>query len=240
MSTNQHIVLVVGKPGDGKTHSLRYIDDPKSLALFNCDRKATPYKNKFALDLDVQEPKDMLAYIDQCEDKDNIKTIVIDTITYLMRTFKVRHIDESSDSRASWGDYQKFYNKLMDKIKSGSKNYVVFAHIADVYSEENECTSSEVVLQGAIGKLGITGDYTTVVESISKPINKRLMRMQNDLMTITPQQENLGVKYLFLTRRMKGHFSSLARSASDLWEDDELYIDNDIQNVLNKLNEYYK
>jgi hypothetical protein len=117
---------------------------------------------------------------------------------------------------------------------------VVFAHIADVYSEENECTSSEVVLQGAIGKLGITGDYTTVVESISKPINKRLMRMQNDLMTITPQQENLGVKYLFLTRRMKGHFSSLARSASDLWEDDELYIDNDIQNVLNKLNEYYK
>ena len=58
-------------------------------------------------------------------------------------------------------------------------------------------------------------------------------------MKITPKEEAIGVKYMFLTLRMKGHLSSLARSADDLWEDDELYIDNDIQSVINKLQGYY-
>ena len=236
---NQHIVLIVGKYSNGKTRSLKDLKDPKSVALFNCDRKATPYKNNFALDLDINDPLDMLDYMDQCESNPDIKTIVIDTITYLMRTFKIRYIDESADSRSAWGDYQKFYNKLIDKIKGGTKNYIVIAHVQDVQNEESGSTESQVVMQGQVGKQGISGDFTTVLEAVSKPVNKRLKGFENSLMKITPKEEAIGVKYLFLTIRMKGHLSSLARSADDLWEDDELYIDNDIQSVIDKLGNYY-
>ena len=237
--SNKHIVLIVAKPSSGKTYSLRSLKNPKSVALFNCDRKSTPFKNDFSVDLDIGNPKDILDYIDQCESNPNIKTIVLDTVTYLMRTFKIKFIDESSDSRSAWGDYQKFYNKLMDKIKGGKKNYIVMAHITDVYNEEDEVYESQVVMQGAIAKLGIQGDYATVLEAISKPVNKKLKGLENDLMKITDQEELIGIKYLFLTRRMKGHLSTMARSASDLWDMKELYIDNNIQNVIDRLEEYY-
>jgi len=157
-----------------------------------------------------------------------------------MNTFRSLYIDEAADTRAAWMDYGKFLTKLMGKIKAGTKNYIVMAHCGDENNEEDGTVESKVLIQGAIGKAGLSGHFTTVLEAISKPVNKRLKGMQNELMIITAKEDMIGIKYLFLTRAMKGHLSSLARSADDLWEDDELYIDNSIQNVINRLQEYYK
>ena len=126
----------------------------------------------------------------------------------------------------------------MLKLKASKKNIIVLAHAETEVNEDSGETISKLVLQGSIGKAPI-GDYTTVLEATSMTINKKLKGMQNDLMKLTEWELEDGIKYLFVTRRTKRNPISLARSASDLWERNELYIDNSIQNVIERLEEYY-
>ena len=99
--TNKKIVLIVGRPCVGKSYSLKDLKDPKSVAYFGADCKELPFKAKFAVNKDITDPNVLLDYIDACEEKPSIKTIVIDTITNLMKTFKVVTIDTASDTRAA-------------------------------------------------------------------------------------------------------------------------------------------
>jgi len=89
MSTNNHVFMIVGGVSQGKSYSLKFMDDPSKLVLLNGDIKKTPFKNKFTIDLDINDPLDVLDYIDQCEENSGIETVAIDTITYLMRRLEV-------------------------------------------------------------------------------------------------------------------------------------------------------
>jgi hypothetical protein len=240
--SNNNIVLIVGKPSTGKSTSARCMDNPSGIVNLNCDMKRTPFKNKYALDIDINDPEELINgsnILAQCEGEDTVHTILLDTITYLMRSYKTMYIDEAHDGRAAWGNYQKYYNKLIHAIKTGNKNYVIMAHIADSYNDKEMVTESNVVLQGAVGRLGMEGDFTTIVEAVSKPVTKKLLDMQHDLFQITEREQLDGIKYMFVTRRVKEHPTTKARSASDLWKDEEVYIDNNIQFLVNRINDYY-
>ena len=68
---------------------------------------------------------------------------------------------------------------------------------------------------------------------------KDLEAYKSSLLTITPEEEALGYKYVFQTKLTKDTVNERLRGPMGLWETKETFIDNNIQIVLNRLHEYY-
>lgn len=58
-------------------------------------------------------------------------------------------------------------------------------------------------------------------------------------MTITPEEEALGFKYVFQTKLTKDTVNERLRGPLGLLDMKETFIDNNAQNVINRLKEYY-
>ena len=89
-----------------------------------------------------------------------------------------------------------------------------------------------------MGKVGVEADFTTILSTKQMPV-KVLEKYQNPLLTITDAEREDGVKYVFQTRITKETAGEKMRSAMGLWNRGELYIDNDLALVFNRLNEFY-
>ena len=56
---------------------------------------------------------------------------------------------------------------------------------------------------------------------------------------LTPEDEANGFKYVFQTRLTKETVNERIRSPMGMWDIKETYIDNNLQNVINRLHKYY-
>ena len=65
-------------------------------------------------------------------------------------------------------------------------------------------------------------------------------KYKNKYLTITPDDETLGFKYVFQTRLTKESVHERIRGPIGMWSIDETFIDNNAQYLLDKLHEYYK
>ena len=86
--------------------------------------------------------------------------------------------------------------------------------------------------------MGVEADFTTILSCKQMPV-KTLEKFPNALLNITDEEREDGVKYVFQTRITKDSAGEKMRSAMGLWNRDELYIDNDLQLVFNRLKEFY-
>lgn len=68
---------------------------------------------------------------------------------------------------------------------------------------------------------------------------KKLEGFENDLLHITDEEREDGFKYVFVTRVTKESVGEKMRSAIGLWSRKELYIDNCLDQVFNRLKQYY-
>lgn len=239
MAENKNVVLIMGQPNTGKTTSLYFLDNPEKYVYLNTDMKETPFRSKFAVNIGIEDPVDILGYIDEVEDNPDIQGIVIDTLSFMMDMFETQYISEAADSRKMWGEYAQFYKKFIHKIKSGTKDYIILAHEDTFLNEKTNQLESKVPVKGAVGKIGVEADFTTILSSKTVEI-KRLQGHENSLLNITPDEEADGSKRVFVTRISKEFAGGKMRSAMGLWDRSELFIDNNIQQVLDRLKDYYK
>lgn len=240
---NKNIVLVMGKPTTGKTTSLMNMPNQDQMVLMNADLKALPFKSKFKV-VDIADPKIILDAIQQIEDSDVITGGILDTITLLMNQFERQYVATHRnakgvlDTMGGWGEYSKFYGAFMQAIKAGKKNYAVMAHAADEMNEKEMMVETKVPVKGAVGKIGVEADFTTVIATKRVSVAS-LSGWENDLLTITPEEEEDGFKYVFQTRIDASNLGEKMRSALGLWDRKEKFINNDLNLVFNRLNEYY-
>lgn len=68
---------------------------------------------------------------------------------------------------------------------------------------------------------------------------KQLKDYKNSLLVITPEEEALGYKYVFQTRLTKETVNERIRGPLSMWTQQETFIDNNLQNVIDKLQNYY-
>lgn len=240
MAQNKNIVLVMGPPNTGKTTSLRNLDQ-KSMVYLNTDLKETPFRDRFMASVEISESTDILDFIAQIEENPDVKGGVLDTITFLMSMYERQHVTPHAGTKkgqSAWGDYGNFYREFIHAIKSGSKDYVILAHQATELNEDSMQKETFVPIKGAVGKTGVEADFTTIISSMQVPV-KKLEGIENDLLVITDQEKEDGLKYVFCTRTTKETTGHKMRSAMGLWNRNELYIDNDMEKVFNRLKEYY-
>jgi hypothetical protein len=242
---NKRVVLIAAPPSTGKTHSLFKMAKDGGVAYLNTDLKDPPFRiPKGGMKrLEITEPWMAHHAIEDLEENyPEVYTVILDTITFLMNQYETQYvIGDERGHGAAWGEYAQFYNQVMHAIKSSAKNYIILAHTSTSYNEKELANETKVPIKGSVGKIGPEADYNIILSSrkISTKELKPYLTKDNKLLTLTEREKRLGFKYVFQTDLTKESLDLKIRSPMGLWEEEELFIDNDIALVTQRVTEYY-
>lgn len=237
---NNNLILITGKTATGKSACLRNLHDPENVAYMCCENnKALPFSAKFQ-SVTIEKPMEVYQSFEELEPMTNIHSIAIDSLSFLMDMYETQFVLNASDTFDAWSNYAQYFKVLMQKyITASTKNIIITAHTADIYNEAELVNQTRVKVKGQLMDRGIESFFTNVISTKVLPVVK-LEEYQNDLLTITPREKGLGYKYVFQTQLTKETINESIRAPLGMWKDEETFIDNDIQLVLDRLHQYYK
>lgn len=237
--TNDNLVLISGESSAGKSQSLSGLIPSDGVMYLNTESgKRLPFKDNFKR-FTITDPMQVFEGFDHAETVPEIHTIVVDSATYLLDMYESMYVRTAVDSRGAWGDFQAFWKELMQvKVAQSTKNVIFTAHTLAEFNEAQGVMEVKVPVKGALKNNGIESYFSSVISAKSMPLVS-LEAYTNDLLTITEEEEMLGYKYVFQTRKTKATVGERIRNPIDLFSIQETFIDNNIQLVMNRLNSYY-
>jgi len=239
---NNHLVLVSGKSSSGKSASLMAMDKPEGVMYLNCENgKKLPFKSKFK-ELTVTDTDQIYQAFEEAEKMKDVHTIVIDSLTYLMDMYESTKVLPSTNTMQAWGQYAQFMKILMSQVVAKStKNVVFLAHTSDILNESEMVKETMVKVKGSLMNQGIESFFTCVMSTKKIDLGKLDDKVaKSTLFKATQDNKDDGFKYVFQTRLTKETVNERIRSPMGMWPRNETYIDNNLQNVINRLHQYYK
>lgn len=241
-SVNDNLVLLVGKSASGKSASLMGLNqgpNPEGVMYLNCEAgKKLPFRAKFK-QYTITDPLQVIEAFDAAEQKPEIHTIVVDTLTYLLDMYESLYVLNSANTMKAWGDFAQYFKQLMQgSVARSTKNVIFLAHSADSLNENEMAVETKVPVKGSLKNNGVESYFSLVIASKKVPL-KALKDYSNSMLTITPEEEALGFKYVYQTRLTKDTVHERLRGPLGMFDAKETFIDNNIQLVLNRLHEYY-
>lgn len=238
-TVNDNLVLLCGKSATGKSASLMGIDKPEGVAYANCEAgKKLPFKAKFT-QYTITDPLQVYELFTWAETQPNIHTIVIDSLSFLMEMFESVYVIGSANTMKAWGDYAQFFKNLMQQyVAKSTKNVIFISHTQDTLNEGEMVMETKAPVKGSLKGTGLEAYFSVVLYSKKVPI-KTLKDYKSDLLTITPEEESLGYKYVFQCRLTKETVHERIRGPMGMFDNKETFIDNNMQLVLNRLHNYY-
>lgn len=237
--SNTNLVLVGGKSATGKSSCLLGIKESESVMYLNCENnKKLPFKSKFS-EYTITDPMQVYEAFVAAEKNDKVKIIIIDSLTYLMDMYETVHVIGSANTMQAWGEYAQFMKRLMSQYVAKSTKTVVFlAHTSDVMNEAEMINETLVKVKGSLMNQGIESFFSTVVSAKKVPITK-LENYKSKYLTYNDEEKMLGFKYVIQTRLTKETVNERMRSPMGMWEQQETYIDNNVQSIFERLHDYY-
>jgi hypothetical protein len=234
-----NVILIGGKSSCGKTTSLRNIRNPEGVLYLNCEAgKATSFLHKFHERI-VTDPLTVPTGIEAWSKREDIHTIVIDSLSFLMEMFESNYVLTAANKMSAWSDYAQYFKKLMNQsVALSEKNIVFLTHTMDSMNESEMVTETQATVKGSLKGVGLESYFNTVISAKKLPLTK-LASYTNQLLDITEEDEILGYKYVFQTKLTKDTVNERIRSHIGLWKTNETFINNDVQLVLDRINQYY-
>lgn len=205
----------------------------------NCEAgKKLPFKSKFKQYV-ITDPLQVMEAFDAAESLPDVHTIVVDSLTYLLDMYESVYVLNSANGMKAWGDFAQYFKNLMQQnVAKSSKNVIFTAHTMDTLNESEMLMETKVPVKGSLKNNGIESYFSVVITS-KKVALKALKDYGSKLLVITPEEEALGFKYVFQTKITKETVNERLRGPLGLFETKETFIDNNMQLVINKLQEYY-
>ena len=236
---NDHLVLLCGKSATGKSTSLMGMKNPEGVMYLNCEAgKKLPFKAKFK-QYTITDPLQVNEAFDAAERMPDVHTIVVDSLTYLLDMYESSYVLSSTNGMQAWGQFAQYFKVLMQHyVAKSTKNVIFTAHTADTLNEGEMVMETKVPVKGSLKNNGIESYFTIVIASKKVPL-KALKEYNSPLLTITPEEEALGYKYVFQTKLTKDTVNERLRGPLGLFDTKETYVDNNLQQILNRLHEYY-
>ena len=237
---NDQLVLLCGKAATGKSASLMGLEKPEGVMYLNCESgKKLPFRAKFK-QYTITDPHQIIEAFDAAEGMPDVHTIVVDSLTYLLDMYESLYVLNSANTMKAWGDFSQFFKTLMQqKVASSTKNVIFTAHTSDTLNEGEMVMETKVPVKGSLKNNGIESYFSCVIASKKVPL-KTLKEYGSPLLTITPEEEALGFKYVFQTKITRDSVNERLRGPLGLFDTKETFIDNNMQLVLNRLHEYYQ
>lgn len=236
-------LLIAGESGAGKSFSLMNIKGPEGVLYLNCEGgKPLPFKNKFKR-ITIEDPLEVFDILEKvkADTKGRYHTIIFDTVSFLMNRYESVHVIGAQNTMKAWGDYGQYFPKLIyDYVAPLEQHTIMLGHLEGILNEETQRVEYKVPVKGALAKNGIEAYFTTVLyarKMAIKDIEKEAE--EGPMLTITERDRNLGYKHVLQTRTTKQTVGDKIRSPWGLFKDDETYIDNDVQAVIDRLKAYY-
>lgn len=240
MSEHPKSLLIAGESGAGKSMSLANIRGQEGVLYINCEGgKPLPFKNKFKR-VNIDDPLEIFELYQAIIDNPGKRfhTVVIDTVSFMMERFEAVHVNGSANTMKAWGDYGAFFKTLMyDYVAKADVYSIMLGHLDAELQEESGQYKYSVPVKGALKKNGLEAYFTTVV--VCKKVKIRDLK-PNALLQVSERDEDIGYKHVFQTRTTKQTVGDRIRSPLGLFQDDELYIGNDAQLVIDRLKTYYE
>lgn len=236
---NDQLVLIAGSSATGKSASLRDLENPEGVMYLGTEAgKRLPFKSKFKR-LTVTDPHQVLQAFDQANAMEEIHTIIVDSLTFLMDMYESMYVLTATNGMKAWGDYAQFFKTMMQQKVSASTKTVIFtAHNREELDESIGAMVQQVPIKGALKGNGLESYFSCVVYTRVIPLAK-LKDYENDMLTITEEEEMLGFKHVFQTRKTKDMANSRIRGPMGLFSVKETFIDNDAQKLMAHIKEYY-
>lgn len=215
------------------------LKNPEGVMYLNCEAgKKLPFNAKFK-QFTITDPHQVIEAFEKAESMDGIHTIVVDSLTYLLDMYESNYVLNSANTMKAWGDFAQYFKTLMQQyVAKSTKNVIFTAHTSDSLNESEMIMETKVPVKGSLKNNGIES-YFTVVLASKKLQLKSLKDYGSGLLTITPEEEALGFKYVFQCKLTKDTVNERLRGPLGLFSTKETYIDNNMQLVMNKLREYY-
>lgn len=236
---NDHLVLLCGKSATGKSASFMGLKNPEGVMYLNCEAgKRLPFRAKFK-QYTITDPLQIYEAFDAAEKMEDVHTIIVDSLTYLLDMYESMYVLNAANTMKAWGDFSQYYKNLMQQYVARSTKKIIFtAHTSDTLNEGEMIMETKVPVKGSLKNNGIESYFTVVI--CSKKVQlKALADMKSDLLTITPEEQALGFKYVFQTKITKESVNERLRGPLGLFDTKETFIDNNMQKVLDRLQEYY-
>jgi len=237
---NDHLVLLCGKSATGKSASLMGLEKPEGVMYLNCEAgKKLPFRAKFK-QFTITDPLQVIEAFEAAENMQDVHTIVVDSLTYLLDMYESVYVLNASNGMQAWGQFAQYFKSLMQQSGAKSTKNVIFtAHTSDPLNEGEMVMETKVPVKGSLKNNGVESYFTVVIASKKVPL-KTLKDYANPMLTITPEEEALGFKYVFQTKITKESVNERLRGPLGLFDTKETYIDNNMQLVLNRLKDYYQ
>lgn len=243
---NDNLLLIVGKSSNGKSASLMGLENPEGVMYLNCESgKKLPFPAKFMKGRDgkpglvITDPLQVLEAFEAAETMPHIHTIVVDTLTYLLDMYESLYVLNAANTMKAWGDFAQYFKNLMQQyVAKSSKNVVFLAHTLETMNESEMIMETKVPVKGSLKNNGIESFFSIVIAA-KRVALKTLKDYKNELLVITPHEEMLGFKYVYQTQVTKDTVHERLRGPMGLFTQQETFIDNNLQLVLNRLHQYY-
>ena len=238
-TVNDNLILLCGKSSAGKSASLMGMKNPEGVMYLNCEAgKKLPFRAKFKQYV-ITDPHQVEEAFQIAETMPEIHTIVVDSLTYLMDMYESLFVLNAVNGMKAWGDFAQYFKRIMQQHVAGSSKNVIFtAHVKDQLNENEMVMETMVPIKGATKNNGVESYFSCIVAA-KKIRLKDLTQYGSPLLTITPQEEALGFKYVFQTQLTKETINERLRGPLGSWDIKESFIDNNCQLVLDRLHEYY-
>ena len=237
---NDHLVLIAGPSAVGKSASFMNLKNPEGV-MYLCTEagKRLPFRSKFK-EFKIQEPYQVYEAFTAAETMPEIHTIIIDSISFLLEQFESQYVLTSANGMKAWSDYQQYFKNLMQTyVASSTKNVLMTTHTAQTLNESEMVVETKAVVKGALKGTGIEAYFSCVVGAKKVPL-KVLKEYTSTILDITPEDELLGYKYIYQTRLTKDSVHERIRNPIGMFTQQETYMDNDAQKLLDKLKQYYE
>lgn len=210
------IICIMGESGSGKTTSMRNLD-PKITFYIDCDGKGLSWKGwrqQYNLDAKNYARTDSPAMVANLMEKvnanfPNIKVIVIDTLNGIMVADEMRRMKEKNYDK--WTDLAQSVYSIVDRANKMREDLTV------VMTAHTQTDTDD------------NGYLFTHIKTNGKKLNKICLESK---MTTVLLSKKSGDRYVFETQANK----SSAKSPMGAFDDAE--IDNDIVQVIKKLEDY--
>lgn len=215
------------------------LDKPEGVMYLNCEAgKKLPFKAKFK-QYTITDPLQVIEAFDASENMPEIHTIVVDSLTYLLDMYESIYVLPATNGMKAWGDFAQYFKNLMQQnVAKSTKNVVFTAHTMDTLNESEMLMETKVPVKGSLKNNGIESYFSIIITS-KKVALKALKDYNSKLLTITPEEEALGFKYVFQSKITKETVNERLRGPLGLFSTKETFIDNNMQLVLDRLKEYY-
>lgn len=238
IEVNDHLLLICGKSASGKSAALRNLPLDATMYLNSENGKKRPFRGQFKWDKNITDPLQLFEAFDYAEAQPECKFIVVDSLTFLLELYVSLYVNNAADGRAAWGNFQQYFKRLMqEKVAKSTKTVIFTAHTQDKLNESEHVIETSVPVQGALKNNGIEAYFSTVI--YTKKMKLDDLKVENPLLVITEKDKQRGFKYVFQTDVTAGTLAERIRGPMGMWEDNEIFIDNDVMHVHNRFNEYY-